>query len=518
MIKIWDLVTDLVKSLTNYTRYVDFTSRNACYVCSMMKKALRLCLVVSFLCTSFTGLFASTGAGELVLTGKDGHHYTARILFNEYFSGPREFMPGQTYHSSHADHPGPFKKGFTVTYMDGRMVKHDVMGAALLPGRRAYVYESRGQIEFFHLYTYELPIQGHLLKAENDTVELRRFMVRRYDTGTPVFQRFQAGIEPDALYYLDGEPSNRSTVLPKESPGGYVLRVFPRQNQTISAFRPESEAGIEAFGPDHAGAKSGYMLQAGKVDYLQGNGKTATLDGATLRVHHEGHWKEETMPIDRKGYMILDGRYIPWRHQALRQGAYGVGATYRKWRKAKYFLVRSQLQGAWNGKIESVSTHKISVKHDLSGDVKILQVLPDGRVLLDGLPSQVNLLKPGMNVTIFESRPQILEGMTNCGQSMTFMAGSRKEGNQQPYMIVEYGLDRNRRVIREGYGPFWQAERSAFFGQFPEAADRRYPGSLSSYPREEAKARAMALTPQEGPFYWTIPEFPPVPWNTPELP
>jgi len=455
---------------------------------------------------------ASTGAGELIITGKEGQHYTAMMCFNEYFSGPREFMPGQPYHSNRADHPGPFKKDFTVTYIDGRMVKHDVMFAAVLPGRRAYVYESRGMIEFFHLYTHELPTQGHLKKVDGDRVELRRFMTRRFDTGTPVFQKFEAEIAEDAQFLLNGKPSTRAQVLPKSPPENLVIRVFPAQKQTISAFHPESEAALEEFGPEHAGAKSGYMIKAGKMKYTKGNGKTDTVDGATLKVKHGNEWKEEEMPIDRKGYMILDGRYVPWRHQALRPDAYGVGATYRKWRKAKYFLVRSDLQGAWNGQIESVSPDSLSVKHDLSGEVKTIEFVPDGRILLDGLPSSADQLKKGMNVTIFDAMPQRVEAMAGCHAPATFEFKGERKGDNRPMTVIEYGIDRKRRVIKEGYGPFWQTDRSSFLSEdWTESAGKRFPPDLTKYSKEEAKTKAMALTSEAGPFYWTIPDYPPVP-------
>lgn len=470
-----------------------------------------LCVVTLLIALLFPpSLSASTAAGELIVTGKDGNHYTALLGFNEYFSGPREFMPGQSYHSSRADHPGPFKKNHTVTYIDGRMVTHDVMFKAMLPGRRAYLYESRGQIEFVHLHTHPLPIQGHLMKTGDNRVELKRFMTRRYESGTPVFQWFEAEIASDAHFYLDGKPATKKNVLLKDPPANYLLRVFPAQQQTISAFRPESEAPLSAFGPDHAGAKTGYMLRTGKVEFTKSNGKTSTLEGATLQVLHNGNWKEEEMPIDRKGYMILDGRHIPWRSQALRQGAYGVGATYRGWKKAKYFLVRSELQAAWNGKIMALSSKGLKVKQDLSGETVSVPFSDSGRVLLDGIPANAGALQIGMQVTIFDQRPQAVEGMTQC-YPPSRLAKRGREGKL--LMIIEYGIDGNRRVTREGAGPYWEEERSSFFSDFKGSAGKRYPPALAAFPKDDAKEKAMKLTPETGPFYWTIPEYPPVPWK-----
>jgi len=455
-------------------------------------------------------LHASTGAGELLITGKGDIHYTAAILFNEYFSGPREFMPGQPYRSSRADHPGPFRKGFSVTYIDGRMVKHEVMLNALLPGRRAYVYESRGQIEFLYLYTHELPVQGHLLRVEGNQVNVRRYMTRRDDTGTPVFRIFAATLEADADYYLDGDPSTRDTVLAPDPGNRKVLRVFPAQKQTISAFRPGSLAELAEFGETHTGAKTGMILKSGRMTFEKRNGKTEKLDSITLNVKKEGALNEEVMPIDRKGYMVLDGRYIPWRHQALRARGFATGATYRGGNRAKYMLVRSALLDAWEGEITAISPGELVVKR-MRDNVRVtVPAAQDGQILVDGLPSSFRDLTVGMSVTVFNERPQVVEAMTGCFQTQDPVKRYTKGVEM---MIVEYGLDGKRRVIKQGQAPFWQDKSSGYFNDFEKAAGSRYPESLRQYGREEAKTRAMALTPDDGPFYYIIPEFPPVPFT-----
>ena len=152
-------------------------------------------------------LQASTQAGEctVVEVNPDNGTLVLNVNFMEYFSGPGEYFPSFTWRSSQKE-ATPFSDR-TMWVIDGRYVHWKAGAAALAKGSHIYHYGSRKTTEFIHIYSHKPIITGALQFVNNDSVEVLRMMLRRYDTDAAVYQRFRSAIESDAQYFKDGEKS-----------------------------------------------------------------------------------------------------------------------------------------------------------------------------------------------------------------------------------------------------------------------------------------------------------------------
>ena len=386
----------------------------------------------------------STQAGELVIVKVDPEkkQLETSISFMEYFSAPGEFYPGMPWISKQKE--GPFAKR-TMWMIDGRPVAWDVGAAALKPGSRIYHYGSRHTTEFINIYSHEPVTIGALQWERDEEIELYRLMLRRYDTDAAVYQRFRRTIAEDAIFMDNGTASTREAVLVP----GKMIRFLPAQQQIISGFTADALRTPEQLDENHHGMRAGTAL-GGKEVTDPKSGKS--MPGCRLRL---ADGSEIDYGFDRKGYAVLDGNFIFSRTPLLHAGQPIAMGTYRGWTKAKYILARSRAMNTVDGVITTVHDDQFIINPDGGGDPVSITLADNARFQLDGQPSQAEqVIEVGRAVTIFNERKQIIEAI-NAYQPTPGFTKARSDPGDRGYAIIEYDHEGNRRVLQDGYNPFF---------------------------------------------------------------
>lgn len=410
-----------------------------------MRRFLHDCLtscLIGTLLVPWSVLHGSTQAGELeiVQVDPDSGTLVARILFMEYFSAPGEFQPGMVWRNPDQ----PFSER-TLWMIDGRPVRWQVGAAALEPGDRVYNYTSRSTPEFIDQYSHAPVWVGRVQRmVDRDTVEILRLAIRRYDTDAAVYIRSRHSIDADALYRLNGAPSDAGRVL---GDNHHFVRILPDQRQIISAFTEEALLPIAEADESQRGTRRGLIVDIDADEKGRPSAILADAAGAT-----------EARGLDRKGYAVCDGNFLWNRSPLLRPGQMGTFFAYRGWTdKAKYALVRSDVMGALDGRIESVAGDRITVNVDGIDEKVEIAIAADATFQLDGrrVPRQA-AVREGLAVTVFRERPMVVDGWTSVGQPAP---GYAESGKDAAYAIIEYGPDGVRRVLKDGFNPYFDDQR-----------------------------------------------------------
>jgi hypothetical protein len=435
-------------------------------------------LLVGSLATGSPALLASTQAGSCTVVKIDPEKkaLVLSIDFMEYFSGPGEFMPGMTW-TSQRNAGTPFSDR-TMWVIDGRTVRWDIGAAALEPGSTIYHYGSRKTTEFIHIYQHEPVVIGALQWTREGELELFRLMLRRFDTDAAVYQRFRRTIADDAVFLDQGQPSTAEAVLVP----GRMVRVLPAQKQLISTFSEDAVLQPEQLHENHRGMRTGTML--GQAQVIDRKGKPQP--GCRLRL---SDGTEIDYGFDRKGYAVLDGTYISSREPIFYPGQRFTAGLYRGWTKAKYMLVRSNAMQALDGRITAFDGQQLTVQLDGGDSVVTIPVQDEAQFRLNGQAASVDVaVQIGRLVTIFRQRPQVIEAIATGQPTPGFSPLSRRLVETQPnYAIIDYDHEGNRRVLRDGYNPYFDDSRVKASPPGPSAG----PAGWTSISRAEA----MALHP-----------------------
>ena len=232
-----------------------------------------------------------------------------------------------------------------------------------------------------------------------------------------------------------------------------MVRILPAQDQIISAFTADVAIEPKDLHLNHQGTRSGYSLgSASVVDH-----KGESQPGCTLQLV-DG--TQLPYGFDRKAYTVLDGSFIFSREPLLRNGHLLTMGVYRKWTKAKYILARSHLIKAIDGKISEINSKSVTIISDFNGETHSFPIESNAQFKLNGQHiNNSSVIQPGMKVTIFQQRPQVIEAMT-AGQPTPGYGVTKSAGEERQYAIIDYDHEGNRRVLRDGYNPYFDDPRT----------------------------------------------------------
>lgn len=405
----------------------------------MFKRAL--CVLLAWTMLWPPALVASTQAGELIVIEVDPESGTliCAIAFMEYFSAPGEFMPGMRWVSRQKGSPFADR---TMWMIDGRPVHWQVGAAALEPGDHIYHYGSRHTTEFINLNSHERVTVGELQGMTDGKLNLMRLMVRRYDTDAAVYQRYHIDVADDARYLFEGEPSDAATVLQD----GHFIRVLPAQQQIISTFTDEALLTVDQYHESHSGVRQGRVL---------GEAREGKHSGVMLQL---ADGSEIFRGIDRKGYAVLDGNYLWSRRAVTKPGTMFAMGSYRGWERAKYVLSRSQAMDALDGRIESIEGSRVQVRLDGTHEIVTVTLNAEALIQLNGLEVAASeALVVGRAITVFNQRPQVIDAWSIGQPTPGYDPPHRKTGIQ--YAIIEYTPEGERRVLQDGYNPYFDSPK-----------------------------------------------------------
>jgi len=450
-------------------------------------------------------LQASTRAGEVVVTSSNPENadYRVAVLFNEYFSGPREFFPGM---------PTGGGEHFEITHqkaillIDDVAVNKEAFLQAMLPGRRMYGYW-KGETEFITMSTGRLPTQGSVTEQKGDSLVLRRFITRRYDTGTAVFREFACTLDANAEYFIDGEPATKAKFQSEASNKNVLVRVWPARKQRLSGFRSESlvEVATRKHDRPHEPHSAGVLL----------NDAPVTEKERVIQIKEAGGGVTE-VEFGRKGYLIADGRYVPSRWSfAYQKGNRAIGYV-KGGSSYKYLMIRTAGAGAVDGIVSSHQGDKLTLAPlGPEGSPTTFDVEKDALFLLDGVKSTASdVLKQDNRIVVYDARPQRVELWSKHPETRIEWLQSRPQNSKEERrqsLVICYDVKGRRTVLTDGFSPWFDDPRSTFHNpeKLNSVLDSRVPTSV----HEAGEEAARKVTEPNGPFLYTIEEIPSTPYH-----
>ena len=115
---------------------------------------------------------------------------------------------------------------------------------------------------------------------------------------------------------------------------------------------------------------------------------------------------------------------------------------------------------AVDGIITNITSSEMELKLDDGSGLLSMFLRENAAFHLNGLPaSKQKVLKVGNLVTVFRQRPQIVEAL-NIGQPTPGLDGKKYQlsnGQKEAvsYAIIDYDHEGNRRVLRDGFNPYF---------------------------------------------------------------
>lgn len=388
-----------------------------------------ICLVSSAL--------ASTQVGEMVVLESSGpdepdpsdaaskkfrRNLKARMLFRHYFSTPSLATPADEFDSTGSG--GAWIPNRTMFFVDGRPVRYHIGARMLKPGAIIYYYINRRVPHFISVHTHARPISGQLVGNVDKSLVLRRLIGLKFESSGVVYQDQKATLDPDARFLVDGSEAEAEDCLT----GNRLIRVLKAQPLTISAFTDDALLVHEDFDQDHIGTRAGFL-------------KETDSDKLTITSLGKAGWVDEERTSD---VGLLDGQFMFDKSPVLQPGNQAVAFSYRRSTDKSIFVIgRSNAIGMIDGAIVKLENTKVTVRVYPELTERTFPLDSHTKYRINGQDVDGSSeLKPGMNLTVFEQRPQVVDTWT--------MPPVAVPEDQQ---VIVYGVDGRKSVVKEGRLP-----------------------------------------------------------------
>ena len=380
---------------------------------------------------------ASTQVGEMIVLESSGPNepdpeakpqkkfsrtLKTRMLFREYFSSPSLATPNDEFTSTGSG--GAWLPNRTMFLVDGRPVRTHVGARMLKPGTVIYYFINRRVPHFISIHTHERPISGRLVSHEQNTLVLRRLIGLKFESSGVVYQDQPVRLKDDTRYVLDGKEATANSCLTEDR----FIRVLAAQPLTISAFTDDALLDTAAYYSEHVGTRAGFLKATGD-------------DVHTLATPGENGWIEEKRT---GGTGLLDGQFMFDKLPVTQPGNQVVAFCYRKNMEKCIFLIgRSKAMGLVDGELIKVAEDSVTVRVYPDQSDRTWPLNASTRFRVNGQDaSGVDALKPGMNVTLFEPRPQVVDAWT--------LPPVAVPEDQQ---VIVYDVEGRKTVVKEGRLP-----------------------------------------------------------------
>jgi hypothetical protein len=115
---------------------------------------------------------------------------------------------------------------------------------------------------------------------------------------------------------------------------------------------------------------------------------------------------------------------------------------------------------AVDGVIESLDDGQLTLHSAGSEERQVIPIQEAAEFMLDGQPTAAQqALQVGRQVIIFHQRPQVVEAL-DVGQPTPGYGITRSGGTERQYAIIDYDHEGRRRVLRDGYNPYFDDPRT----------------------------------------------------------
>ncbi|MCG8584883.1 MAG: hypothetical protein MI757_09250, partial [Pirellulales bacterium] len=227
-----------------------------------------------------------------------------------------------------------------------------------------------------------------------------------------------------ARFYLDGKQADAEKSFGKDR----LIRVLKAQPLTISAFTNDAVLPHEEFASDLIGTRAGFLSETNSDEH-------------TIKSLMKGGWKEAKRSGGRG---LLDGQFMWDKSPVTQTGNQVVAFCYRNsTEKCNFLIGRSKAMGLVDGEIVKVDDKSVTVRVYLQLTERTWKLDSDTQYRINGQDVVgASELKPGMKVTVFERRPQVVDTWT--------MPPVAVPEDQQ---FILYGVDGKKSIIKDGRLP-----------------------------------------------------------------
>ena len=402
-----------------------------------MKTTLSLAAVLGITCIFAGPAAASTQVGEMVVLESSGPNepdptdapskrfgrtLKARMLFRHYFSSPSFATPNDEFNSTGSG--GAWKPGTTMFFVDGRPVRYHIGARMLKPRTIIYYYINRRVPHFISIHTHARPISGQLEGNVGRSLVLRRLIGLKFESSGVVYLDQKTTLDSDARFFLDGSKADAEKCLTENR----LIRVLKAQPLTISAFTDDALLLHEEFDKDHVGTRAGFLKEVDDSKF-------------TITSHGKSDWADEKRTGD---VGLLDGQFMFDKSPVMQPGNQAVAFSYRKSTDKSIFVIgRSKAIGIIDGEILKLDDSSITVRVYPEMIDQTFALDPKTNYRLNGQDAEgVSSLKPGMKVTVFQQRPQVVDTWT--------MPPVVVPEDQR---IIVYDVDGKKSIAKEGRLP-----------------------------------------------------------------
>ena len=380
---------------------------------------------------------ASTQVGEMVVLESSGPNepdpefaaakifgrtLKTRMLFRHYFSTPSLATPTDEFDSKGSG--GAWTPGRTMFFVDGRPVRYHIGARMLKPGTVIYYYTNRRIPYFISIHTHARPISGQLVRQTGNALVLRRLIGLKFESSGVVYTDQEVTLDSGARFFLNGKQSIADQCLTENR----LIRVLDAQPLTISAFTDDALLSREDYANDLSGTRAGFIREANSGDF-------------TIGSRQKNGWVDEKRVSDTG---VLDGQFMFDKSSVLQPGNQAVAFSYRGSQDKSLFVIgRSKAMGLIDGEITSLNDKTVTVRVFPEMAERTFSLDSKTQYRLNGQEtSEAGKLKPGMKVTVFEQRPQVVDAWT--------MPPVAVPEDQQ---VIVYGVDGKKSIVKEGRLP-----------------------------------------------------------------